>query len=59
MRWVQAPLDAVAEIAGHEADEAVTILSSKGIRVKSKEQTVSEIARANKTHPMRVLDAIF
>jgi hypothetical protein len=55
----EAPLHAVAEIAGHRADEAVTVLASKSMRVNSTEQTVSEISRASGTHPMRVLDAIF
>jgi hypothetical protein len=54
-----APLQAVAQIAGHGGDEAVAILESKGIRAKNKEQTIAEIARANRTHPMRVLDVIF
>jgi hypothetical protein len=54
-----APLEAVAPIAGHKGDEMIAILESKGMRAANKGQTIAEIAKTNRTHPIHVLDAIF
>ncbi len=56
---IRSPLTEVAQIADHEADEAVGLLKSKGINVERKDQTIQEIAAENRVNPLRVLDAIF
>ncbi len=44
---IRSPLTEVAQIADHEADEAVGLLKSKGINVERKDQTIQEIAAKN------------
>ena len=56
---MEAPLDVVGPIAGHKGDEMMAILESKGMRAANKGQTIAEIARTNRTHPIHVLDVIF
>ncbi len=56
---MHSPLSVVAQIASHKPDEAMNLLSVKGIHIENADQTIQDIAVKNGKDPLLILDMIF
>ena len=56
---LQSPFATVAAAAGHQPEELMATLKTKGISIESKDETAQEIAVKNNKQGAEVLDLIF